>query len=161
MNPAFKMAVIAVLGLAAMNLPSGSLRAQPDPVRPQPCPSAGTYTADVDGAPEKGACRQPLAEAAPAAFDIPPGPLFQALEAFLKQSGSRGWVPLDLMVSGTRTPGVSGTMPPSEAIGRLLAGTNVSYVQDQTGTLRFPVARDTPTAGARCIWNKAPDACAG
>jgi hypothetical protein len=112
---------------------------------------------------------------APVAFNIHPGALFDGLKAFLEQSGARGWVPLDIMVaniceSGGRncrtgaieTAGVTGTMPPREALDRLLSNTGVSFVQDQTGTLRFPASADAPVPGARCIWPKEPpNACPG
>jgi hypothetical protein len=115
-------------------------------------------------------------------FDIPPGKLFDALKAYLEQSGARGLVPLDIMVAqictgdsatpagpprncvrgAIQTAGVSGTLPPREALERLLSGTGVIYVQDQTGTFRFPQMKGTSVPGGRCMWNKSPRSiCSG
>lgn len=169
----WKSGTLALLGLAALIHPASpaSLRAQTE-LAPTPCPKAGTYTADVDGAPAKGACREFVDQMQPASYNIPPGKLFDALKAYLEQSGARGWVPLDIMLadicsgqSCTKGPiptaGVSGNLPPREALERLLAGTGVTYVQDQTGTFRFPSQKDAAVPGGRCVWQKSPSACPG
>jgi hypothetical protein len=168
----WKPGAVALLGLAALILPAAPVRVQA-PASPAACPSAGTYTVDVDGAPDKGACRGSIDQAEPVPFNIPPGKLFDALKSFLEQSGARGLVPLDLMAAricsggdsgcttgAIPTAGVSGTLPPREALERLLNGTGVTYMQDQAGTFRFPPADKAPGAGGRCLWKKAP-ACAG
>lgn len=168
-----KSGMVALLGLAALILPvsPAGVQAQGESA-PPPCPKTGTYTADVDGAPSNGACRQFVDRMQPTNFNIPSGRLFDGLKAYLEQSGARGWVPLDLMMANIctdarncklgaiPTAGVSGILPPREALERLLAGTGVSYVQDQTGTFRFPSQKDAPVPGGRCFWEKAtPKAC--
>lgn len=133
-----------------------------------PCPDSGTYMADIDGAPYKGACRPSIEQLPPESFNIPPGTLFDGLKAYFEQSGARGLVPLDILMANicTRgsncakgaipTDGVTGTMSPREALDKLLAGTGVAYVQDQTGTLHFPPAKDAAAPGGRCLWDKSP-----
>jgi hypothetical protein len=123
---------------------------------------------EVDGAPDKGTCRGFVDQAAPVSFSIPPGKLFDALKAYLEQSGARGLVPLDIMMAQictgpskcTRgaipTAGVSGTMPPLLALEQLLAGTGVTYLQDQAGTFHFPPSKATTAPGGRCNWDKSP-----
>jgi hypothetical protein len=165
---------VTLLGLAVVAFAASPVRVQaPDgPAQLPACAKAGTYTVDVDGAPDKGVCRGFIEQAEPVSFNIPPGKLFDALKTFLEQSGSRGMVPLDLMAprlctgdpdckaGPPSTAGVSGTLPPSEALARLLDGTGVSYVQDQTGTFRFPPSKGAPVAGGRCLWAKSPaNAC--
>ncbi|MGE4323532.1 MAG: TonB-dependent siderophore receptor [Sphingobium sp.] len=60
------------------------------------------------------------------AFDIPAQPLPSALTIFGRQSGLQVSVPAAL--AGGRTSGaVSGTLPPLEALSRLLAGTGLVY----------------------------------
>ncbi|PKU26134.1 TonB-dependent siderophore receptor [Telmatospirillum siberiense] len=59
-------------------------------------------------------------------FDIPPQSLTEGLTAFGRQSGWQVSVHGDL-IQGVSTPGVSGTMSPEQALGRLLAGTGFSY----------------------------------
>lgn len=59
-------------------------------------------------------------------FDIQAGPLSNALAAFGRQSGVQvAYLPET--ASGKRTAGVSGAIPPSEALAQLLAGTGLSY----------------------------------
>lgn len=158
---------IGLFGMAALILPASPVRVQA-PAQPAACPKAGTYTMDVDGAPDKGACRASLDQATPVPFTIPPGKLFDALKAYLEQSGQRGLVPLDIMMAEictgpskcTRgaipTAGVSGTLPPRAALEQLLAGTGVTFVQDQSGTFRFPSVKDATAPGGRCVAAKSP-----
>lgn len=164
-----------MIGTAALVIPATEVKveAQTETAPLPSCSKAGTYTVDVDGAPDKGACRGFIDQAEPVSFDIPPGKLFDALKTYLEQSGARGMVPLDIMVAqicaseGGKcstgpipTAGVTGTLPPREALDRLLAGTGVAYVQDQTGTFRFPSLKDVPASGGRCLWEKQPaNAC--
>lgn len=171
----WKMALAAPLATVALLIPAATVsgEAQTEPAPLPSCPSAGTYTATVDGAPDKGACRAFVDQMEPASYAIPPGKLFDALKAYLEQSGARGWVPFDIMVAkicdsdgrncrtgAIETAGVSGTLPPRDALERLLSGTGVAFVQDQTGTFRFPPSKDAPVPGARCLWEKQPaNAC--
>jgi hypothetical protein len=166
-----KPAFAALAGLAALIIPATPVRVQAaeEQASPMPCPKARTYTLEVDGTPDKRACPVSIDQAAAVPFNIPPGKLFDALKAFLEQSGSRGHIPLDIMMANvctagtskcTRgaipTAGVTGTMLPREALQRLLEGTPVSYVQDQSGSLHFPAANDVAVAGGRCVWDKSP-----
>lgn len=158
-------AALAVLVLAAL---PADLQAADEQATLLPCPKSGTYTVDVDGAPDKGACRPFIEQSQPALFNIPPGKLFDGLKAYLEQSGARGLVPLDIMMANIctggsncargaiPTAGAAGTMPPREALEKLLAGTGVTFVQDQSGTFHFPPAKDTVAPGGRCVWDKSP-----
>jgi secretin/TonB-like protein len=166
----WKSGLIALVGLAALILPVSPVRdkAPAEPAQAAACPKSGTYTADVDGAPDKGVCRESIDQATPASFNIPPGKLFDALKAYLEQSDARGLVPLDIMVakictSGSDcvrgpipTAGVSGNLPPREALEQLLKGTGVTFVQDQSGTFHFPPLKEAAVPGGRCVWDKSP-----
>jgi len=72
---------------------------------------------------------QPAPENAPTtrAFDIPAQSLADGLTQFGQQSGWQVSVGADL-IRGLSTQGVNGTMPPAEALQRLLAGTGFTYV---------------------------------
>lgn len=59
-------------------------------------------------------------------FDIPPGTLTDALAAFQSATGLRVSA-ADERVGSLPSPGVSGLLTPEQALGRLLAGTGVSY----------------------------------
>ena len=180
---AWKSGLFAFFGAAALSVPATPVRVQapPEPAQPAACPATG-YTVTIDGAPDKGDCRAFVDQAQPVQFDIPAGKLSDGLKRFLEQSGARGWVPLGLDVAricpsgaataknrgrdcpmGTlQTGGVSGTMAPREALERLLEGTGTTFVQDQTGTYRFPPLQEGAAAGGRCKWDKAPaNGCPG
>lgn len=59
-------------------------------------------------------------------FDIPKQPLATALTLFGQQAGLQ--VSVDsALVQGLTSPGISGSMPPSEALPRMLAGTGLGY----------------------------------
>jgi hypothetical protein len=171
-----RASLLALLGMAALILPAAPVRVQApaEPAKPPPCPKTWTYAAEVDGAPDKGTCRAYVDQAQPVAFNIPPGKLFDALKAYLEQSGGRGLVPLDLMIANIcdgpsncakgaiPTAGVNGNLPPREALEQLLKGTGVTFLQDQTGTHYFPPLEKAPAPGGRCIWDKTPpNACPG
>lgn len=164
-----RLGFAGVLAMVLLTVPVSSVpvQAQAEPAALAPCPKSGTYTVDVDGAPDKGACRQFIDQSQPASFSIPPGKLFDALKAYAEQSGARGMVPLDIMLAnlctGSKcvrgpipTAGVTGSMPPREALEKLLAGTGVTFVQDQSGTLHFPPVKDTAAPGGRCLWKPSP-----
>lgn len=168
------IAAAFLLGFAALILPASPERvdATAEPAQPAPCPKTWTYAAEIDGAASGGVCRESVDQAKPVSFNIPPGKLFDGLKAYLEQSGGRGLVPLDLMMGkicagqscqrgAIPTAGVSGNLPPREALERLLQGTGVTFLQDQTGTHYFPPLEKAPVAGGRCIWDKhPPNACA-
>jgi len=61
-----------------------------------------------------------------ATFDIPSQPLTDAIASFGRQSGMQVSVDGDL-ARGIASPGVSGAMAPEQALGRLLAGTGLTY----------------------------------
>lgn len=170
--------LVALVGLAAIVLPATPVRVQApaEPAKPAACPEWGTYTAEADGAPDKGACRGAIDQAQPVSYNIPPGELFDALKAYLEQSGARGLIPINLMLAevctgpsktakeraanctfgGIPTTGVSGTMPPREALERLLQGTSFTFMQDQTGTFLFAPSKVATVPGGRCVWKKSP-----
>lgn len=165
----WKSGLVALAGLGALILPASPVQVQApaEPAKPAACPKSATYTADVDGAPDKGACRAFVDQATPVSFNIPPGKLFDALKLYLEQSGARGLIPLDIMfaqictgpncVRGPiPTAGVSGNLPPREALERLLSGTGVTFLQDQTGTFHFPPLKGAAVPGGRCAWDKSP-----
>lgn len=76
-----------------------------------------------------GAClparAQTSTRAAAIGFDIPAGSLAQALNRFAEQSGLQ-LVYAASLTRGKQTPGVRGTLPPGEALDRLLAGSGLS-----------------------------------
>jgi hypothetical protein len=180
---AWRSGLFAFIGAAALSVPASPVRVQapPEPAKPAVCPSTG-YTVTIDGAPDKGACRAFGDQASPLQFDIPAGRLSDGLKAFLEQSGARGWIPLGLDVAricpsaaareknrgrdcpmgSLQTGGVTGMMTPREALERLLAGTGTTFMQDQTGTYRFPPLQEAQAPGGRCKWDKAPsNSCPG
>jgi iron complex outermembrane receptor protein len=90
----------------------------------------------------------PLAQAEPRrrAFDIPAQDLGPALRAFADAAGVRLVFPPE-MVAGRRTPGVSGTYTPEQALQRLLAGSGLThrFTDETTVTLeRAVVQEETP-----------------
>ncbi|WP_149535910.1 TonB-dependent siderophore receptor [Siccirubricoccus phaeus] len=72
------------------------------------------------------AVRLAQASPAPRSFSIPAGPLAQALPAFGAAASLR-ILALTENVGDRRTQGVSGTLPPEEALRQLLAGTGLTY----------------------------------
>lgn len=75
------------------------------------------------------------------AFDVPAQPLASALTAFGQQSGLQ--VTFDPAVaSGRRSPGVTGTLAPEEALRRVLAGTGLIYRFVDNRTVALQVAAD-------------------
>lgn len=69
------------------------------------------------------------------AFNIPAQPLSAALTAFARQSGYQMSAD-QAALSGVQGQSVNGTMPPEEALNRLLAGTGLSYrMPDATSVL--------------------------
>lgn len=85
-----------------------------------------------------GVCALALATAAyaqePRPFDLPAGELSVALDAYIRQSGTQLiYQPSD--VRGRRSARVSGTLPPEEALDRLLAGSGLRVVRDSTGAV--------------------------
>jgi hypothetical protein len=166
--------LVALLVPAALIVPASPVHVQApaEPAKLAACPKSWTYAAEIDGAPDKGICRQFVDQAGPVSFNIPPGKLYDALQSYLEQSDGRGLVPLDLMMANicTTTPkgrdcvkgailtqGVSGSLRPREALDQLLKDTGVTFLQDQTGTHYFPPLKDAPVAGSRCHWDKVPN----
>lgn len=96
-----------------------------------------------------------LAQAAPApqTIDIPAGSLAQALDRLGEQTGVLIIYEPGL-VQGINAPGVSGQLPPAEALRRLLgtSGIQVEAVNDRT----FVLKRDTPSATPRPGIRSAP-----
>ncbi|MBI2513966.1 MAG: TonB-dependent receptor [Opitutae bacterium] len=90
------------------------------------------------------------------AFDIPAGPAENALKAFSTQSGVELLFSTEA-ASGVRTNAVRGELPPSEAIERLLAGTELQAVRDAaSGVLRItrvpkPVAPSEKNVASRPV----------
>ncbi len=65
-------------------------------------------------------------------FDVPGGSLEAALKAYAAQSGIQVMIPNDA-ISGVRTRGFKGELPPSDALSRILVGTGFSARRDSTG----------------------------
>lgn len=65
-------------------------------------------------------------------FDVPGGSLETALKTYAAQSGIQVMIPNDV-ISGVRSRGVKGELPPSDALSRLLAGTGFVARRDSTG----------------------------
>ncbi|THF62053.1 TonB-dependent siderophore receptor [Pseudothauera rhizosphaerae] len=83
-------------------------------------------------------------------FDIPPGPLDQALGRFGRQSGAQIVVDANL-TAGLHSPGLSGSHTVLQGLNRLLAGTGLQPVLTAEGeyTLRpIPVATGDKVLGA-------------
>lgn len=59
-------------------------------------------------------------------FDIPPGPLDAALDAFQKATGVRVVISLDA-IRGVPSPGASGMFTTEQALKQLLTGTSIAY----------------------------------
>ncbi len=82
--------------------------------------SALTPPTQAQGAP------QTIAQAQQTDFDIPPQALTDALALFGRQSGLQ--VSADAaLIQNIQSPGVTGTLSPEQALGRLLAGTGIAY----------------------------------
>ena len=64
--------------------------------------------------------------AAQTSFNIPAGPLAQALAAFGKQSGLQVTYPSELTV-GKQSPGMTGPATPEQALSKILSGSGLSY----------------------------------
>ena len=69
---------------------------------------------------------QAVAQAQQVQFDIPPQSLVDALALFGRQSGMQVSVDAGL-IRGKSSPGVTGSMASEQALGRLLAGTGITY----------------------------------
>ncbi|HWB50379.1 MAG TPA: TonB-dependent siderophore receptor [Stellaceae bacterium] len=74
------------------------------------------------------------AQAAAHNFNIPPQSLTDGLTLFGRQSGWQVSVHSDL-IRGANTRGVTGTMPPRQALDRLLAGTGFTYTISDGNTV--------------------------
>lgn len=72
-------------------------------------------------------------------FDIPAGDAVLALKAFSAQSGAQVIYPEE-QIEGAKTRSLKGAFTPLDAIGRLLAGTNLKAAYDQ-GSGSFAVSR--------------------
>lgn len=76
------------------------------------------------------------------AFDIPAGPLEKALARFGEQTGLM--IAYDAaQVQGKNSPGVSGQMPPEQALGRLLTRTGLQFVRQDNGGYILRASPDT------------------
>ncbi|WP_213774033.1 TonB-dependent receptor [Bradyrhizobium sp. dw_78] len=67
-------------------------------------------------------------------FDIPPQPLSQALVRFSKVAGLQLFFDTNI-TRGVNSPGVQGTLSQSEALGRLLAGSGLTYRFNNANTV--------------------------
>lgn len=76
----------------------------------------------------------PVRSTASVPFDIPPQSLSQALVRFSTATGMQVFVNAGI-VRGINSPGVSGTLPTSDALGRLLSGSGLSYRFTNAGTV--------------------------
>ena len=72
--------------------------------------------------------------AEPKSVDVPPGDLATALELFTKQTGIELVFFTD-QISGLRTRGFKGTVPPEEAAAKLIEGTSLQLSRDPSGAM--------------------------
>jgi iron complex outermembrane receptor protein len=91
------------------------------------------------------------AQAAPSAaarsFDIPRQPLAAALRRFADQSGMQlAYASADLQ--GLTSPGIRGSLPPAEALARLLAGTGVIWRLTAANTVSIQRPSPAPAVDA-------------
>jgi hemoglobin/transferrin/lactoferrin receptor protein len=82
-----------------------------------------------------------------AAINIPPQPLASALVAFSRQTRVQVLIDQSL-ASGRTSPGVSGAMAPTAALGRLLAGTGLRYRFSGANAVVVERAATSPSSGA-------------
>lgn len=102
--------------------------------------SAPTAAAQAQGAP------QTIAQAQQTDFDIPPQPLTDALALFGRQSGLQVSTDAALILD-VQSPGVTGTLLPEQALGRLLAGTGIAYRMTGGNTALLERAVAEPESG--------------
>lgn len=93
------------------------------------------------------AARAQTAAAQPVAYSIPAGPLDAALTAFARSSGVLLAYQPEL-VRGLASSGVQGSLPPTQALATLLAGTGLQAVVAENGTWTLRRAAE-PAAAAR------------
>ncbi len=97
------------------------------------------------------------ADAVRIAFDLPAGDATQSLKQFAQQARREILFPVQ-SVSGVRTNAVAGELTVSEALARLLAGTELSAVEDaKTGAI---VVKRTPTPSDRAPADRGADLAA-
>ena len=89
---------------------------------------------------------QTITQAQQTDFDIPPQPLTDALALFGRQSGLQVSVDAALIL-GVQSPGVTGTLSPEQALGRLLAGTGIAYRMTGGNTALLERAVAEPESG--------------
>src|SRR3979409_2569043 len=77
-------------------------------------------------------------------FQIPPGDLGQALDAYIRQSGRQLIYRVD-DVRGVHSPGVQGAMSADDALAALLSGTGFLSRTDSSGALA--IVRDSRPLG--------------
>ena len=87
-----------------------------------------------------------IAQAQQTDFDIPPQPLTDALALFGRQSGLQVSVDAALILD-VQSPGVTGTLSPEQALGRLLAGTGIAYRMTGGNTALLQRAVAEPESG--------------
>lgn len=104
--------------------------------------------AQADERDARQAADEQIAQSAqPRSFAIPPQPLASALDRFADQTGiSFAYRTGDL--STIRSPGVTGTLTPREALQQLLAGTGVSFAFTGANTVTITKA---PESGAGAV----------
>ncbi|MBO6946872.1 MAG: TonB-dependent receptor [Rhodospirillales bacterium] len=80
----------------------------------------------------------------PITFDIPPGALNGAMLAFADAAGVKVFYDAK-KIEDLRSPGVSGTLPPAQALDLLLAGTGVTFTFETDETVRLALPADGGT----------------
>ena len=86
-------------------------------------------------------------------FNIPAGKLDRSIEIYRQQGGTPA-----IFWPGTshRTTAVGGVLPPREALARLLAGTGLTFLEDQNGDFRIRRESDVRVPGGRCVVDPSP-----
>ncbi len=101
---------------------------------------------------------EPPTQPAVVSFSIPAGALMDALGAFQDQAGlpPTGVGP---QVMGRQTAGVSGNMPPREALERLLNGTELTFLERDDGGFMIEPLANVRVPGGRCVFDKRKQIC--
>jgi hypothetical protein len=125
----WKLGLVALLGLSALTLPPESLAAQ---------------------------LRAQQGKVVP--FNISPGTLLDALTAFQDQAGTPP-TGVGVAVMGKQTAGVSGELPPREALERLLSGTGLTFLERDDGGFMIEPLANVRVPGGRCVLDRRKAKC--
>ena len=129
----FESVAVALLGLAALTVPAALVSAQ-----------------------------APAAQAKAVSFELPAGPLGIALLKFQQQAGL-GPTQLGIaenVIPKLRDPiaaNIRGVLSPRDALGRLLAGSGLTFLEDSSGGYTIRTETSVYVPGGRCVLER--DTC--